>query len=510
MTSPLASLTQLKKTAASRGWFRDKRFVQHGIGPLGAYAFQHFLPPSLIVCLYHGDEVERYMEKEWPTKVISYEKLNGVRVCDGSDFHDNFFRDYGDDILKAAGGASAPVDLVPFAPSWAIHEFLYRRAPAWRHLANSKIMQDFFEFKSRLALEAKKIGIPMPPASLVKPFGQLEYRFLADKYPDGFVIQTPLSAAGKGTEFVFTEDDFHRVVDEKRTFMGEAFASTPAKVTPFLSGPSPNMTGCVVNGTVVLSQPDIQIVGDPYFVKTPGQYIGSDFTVKAFSPEQTRLMRDVVRRIGEWMGSLGYRGNFGVDFLSTVDKNNRVKDISVSEVNARLVGEYHYLSDFQAMKDCVPLSFFHLAEWMNIREITPKEIAEYNESLPEVEGSALALYTREKGIFRAAGGITAGIYRLENGKPQRVRDGYLASHCRGADEFAITAGVPWEGLVIGHPRFGDYNVNICYLYTRDSIVDPNNFRVVSKKWREIADAVVKAFELTPCEPRQKYRLRKVT
>ena len=59
MPSPLESLAQLKKTASQRGWFRGRRLVQHGIGPLGAYAFQHFLPPALIVCLYHGDEVER-------------------------------------------------------------------------------------------------------------------------------------------------------------------------------------------------------------------------------------------------------------------------------------------------------------------------------------------------------------------------------------------------------------------------------------------------------------------
>ncbi|MDD5556754.1 MAG: hypothetical protein PHN82_05820 [bacterium] len=501
MSNPLSGLARLKKAAAARRWFAGRRLVNHGIGPLGAYAFRHFMPPALVVSLYHGDEVARYLEPEWPTKVISYERMNGVRLTDAGDFHVNFMRDHAGEVLEAVAGPKGEICLAPFAPSWVIHEFLFTRAPGWRLLSHSKIMQDFFEFKARLAIEADRIGIRMPPASRVIPFGRLEYGMLAGEYPGGFVLQTPLSAAGRGTEFVFNRGEFDRVIEEKRRLMGEAFDGTPVKVTQFLSGPSPNCTGCVVNGTVAVSQPDIQVVGDPYFVKTPGQYIGSDFTVRAFTPEQTALMHETVRRVGRWMGSLGYRGTFGVDFLSTVDADNRIRDIYVSEVNARIVGEYHYLADFQAMRDCVPLGFFHLAEWLGIREITPAQIEAYNGSLPEVEGSALALYTKQKGCFRATGGITAGIYRMEGGVPVRVRDGYLASHTKGPDEFAITAGVPWEGLVLGHPRYGDHNVNICYLYTRDSIVDPSNYRLVSEKWRRIADAVTAAFKLTPCDPK---------
>ncbi len=69
------------------------------------------------------------------------------------------------------------------------------------------------------------------------------------------------------------------------------------------------------------------------------------------------------------------------------------------------------------------------------------------------------------------------------------------------DEFVITNGVPWEGLVLGHPRYGDYNVFLCYLHTRESIVEPGNWRIVNKRWREIADRVYAALGLVPCPPR---------
>jgi hypothetical protein len=508
MPGTLSSLTHLKKTISARGWFRDARLVYHGLGPIGADMFRHFMPVTTIISLFYGDEVARYIEAEWGTKVFSYEKMNRVRLNAADDYYLNFLRDHGDEIAAHVDSLGGKPCLAPFAPSDPIHEFIYTRVPHWRLLTHIKIAQDYFEFKARLAQEAGKIGIPMPPESIVLPFGKLDYKMLADRFEGAFVIQTPLSQAGRGTEFIFNEADYARVIEEKRRLMGHAFAVTAAKITPFLSGPSPNCTGCVVNGTVVVSQPDIQVVGDPYFVKLPGQYIGSDFTVKAFSPEQTRLMQDVVKRVGAWMGAHGYRGNFGVDFLSTVDKDNRVKEIFVSEVNARMVGESQYLADFQAMQDSVPLTFFHLAEWFDVREITKGEIEEYNRTLPEIRGSALTLYTQKKGIFTPKGGVTAGIYRRENGKLVRVRDGYLLSQTKADDEFVLSVGVPWEGLVIGHPKYGDCNVSLCYILTRDSIVDPHNYRIVSTKWREIADLVTESISLVPCEPRELIKEKK--
>ncbi len=508
MPGPLSSLKTLKKTIAARRWFGDARLVYHGLGPIGADMFRHFLPVSTIVGLYYGDEVARHIEAEWGTRVFSFERMNGVRMGDNGDFYLNFLRDHGDEIAAHVASLGGKPCLAPFAPSAPIHEFIFSRAPHWRLLAHTKVMQDFFEFKARLAQEAGRIGIPMPPESIVLPFSALDYRRLADRFGDGFVIQTPLSQAGRGTEFVFSEEEFARVIEEKRRLMGHAFAVTSAKITPFLSGPSPNCTGCVVNGTVAVSQPDIQVVGDPYFVKLPGQYIGSDYTVEAFSEEQVRLMHDVVKRIGRWMGENGYRGNFGVDFLSTVDGDNRVKEICVSEVNARMVGESQYLADFQAREDSVPLTFFHLAEWFEIREISRAEIEGYNRALPRIRGSALTLYTRGKGTFAARGGLTAGIYRAEDGKLSRVRDGCLLSQVKSDDEFVLSVGVPWEGLVIGHPRYGDENISLCYILTRDSIVDPHNYRLVSAKWRGIADLVVASLGLAPCAPRELLKEKK--
>jgi hypothetical protein len=501
MPNPLKSLTSLKKLAARRGWFKDINIVFQGFGPLSAHMFTHFARVPVAVTEYDGEEAEKYIEKGWGTKVFAYERYTGVRHCNSSFFNRRFYQDHEKEIISALSRLRGKTCFIPFASTPSLARFLFSPGSHCQHLQNSSIVQNYFDYKARLAWNAKEIGIPMPPAARVTRFGALEYRDLTDRFPDGFVLQTPLSQAGGGTLFVFSEDDFDRVVEESRRTLLEFFDRTEVKVTPYLAGPSLNCSGCVVNGAVAVSEPDIQIVGDPYFVQTPGQYIGSDFARNEISAPHRRLIFDVMRRVGTWMGRQGYRGNFGVDFLTTVDKGNRVKDVYVSEVNARLVGELQYLADWQTMEDCVPLTFFHLAAWLNLDEITPKDIESYNRSLPPLQGSALLLYTREKGTLTPKGKLATGIYRCRDGKLERVRDGYLLSETRNDDEFVVTNGIPRSGTVVGHPLYGDFGVFLCYIIARESIVDPKNWRRVNLKWREIADRVYQAMGLVPCPPR---------
>ncbi len=501
MTNPLRSLSALKKLSARRGWFRGLDLVFQGFGPLAAHMFTHFASVPVTVTEYDGEEAEKYIERGWGTKVFSYERFTGVRHCQSSFFNRRFYQDHEREILAALRRLRGEVCFVPFASTPSLARFLFSPGERFRHLQNSSIVQNYFDYKARLAWNARAIGIPMPPAARVARFGDLEYAELADRFPDGFVLQTPLSQAGGGTLFVFSGEDFERVVEENRRTLLEFFDRTEVKITPYLAGPSLNCSGCVVNGAVAVSEPDIQIVGDPYFVQTPGQYIGSDFARNEIPAPHRRLIFDVMRKVGAWMGNQGYRGNFGVDFLTTVDRGNRIRDVYVSEVNARLVGELQYMADWQAMEDCVPLTFFHLAAWLRIGEFGKREIESYNRSLPPLKGSALLLYTREKGTLTPRGNLTTGIYRCRDGKLERVRDGYLLSETRSDDEFVVTNGIPRPGTVVGHPRHGDSGVFLCYVVARESIVDPGNWRRVNLKWRGIADLVYRAIGLVPCPPR---------
>lgn len=498
MTSnPLESLSKLKKTSKSEGWFREVRLVYQGFGPLAAHMFHHFTPIAGIVANFYGEDVQTYIEKGWGTKVFSYEASKRVRHNTVNLFTEYFYKDHGAEIARAFDKLNGTVCFVPFNTTPALHDFLFKHGRHYRLFQNPVIVQNYFDYKARLAWRAAEIGIPIPPESQVRLFGEISYTELADHYEDGFVIQIPLSTAGSGTDFVHSREDFDAILERRKKELGASFHRTQVKITPFLGGPSLNCTACVVNGEVALSQPDIQIVGDPALVSTAGQYIGSDFSQHSIPLQIRKQMFDTMRKTGRWMGANGYRGNFGVDFLTTTDKKGGVNAIYVSEINARLVGESQYMADFQAMKNIVPLSFFHLAEFLEL-EINPEWVRQYNQSLPEIEGSALLIYNPKKGTFRAPGKLRSGIFRMVDGKLTRLRDGYLLSETKNRDEFVITNGTPWKDLVIGHPRYGDHEVFLCYIMTRESIVDPDNWRRVNEKWHRIVGIVQDAIALEPC------------
>lgn len=498
--SPIESLSRLKRVAHERGWFKDWSLVYQGLGPLGAHMFAHFLPIAAVVAEYYGEEVPKHVEEAWGTPCFSYEKFKRVRHGTSSLFVNHFYPDHGDEILKALSDRGGKLCMVPFQPNQPLLDFLFRRAPHIQLFQHNCVIQNHFEDKTMLAWKAGEIGIPMPPQAVLMPFGQIAYEPLADKFPAGFVIQIPHSQHGGGTDFVFTMDDLERVFEEKRPMFGKAFERTMVKITPFLSGPSLNCTGCVVNGSVALSPPDIQIVGDPELVPNPAMYIGSDFSRQGLTAAERQEVLDITARIGRWLGANGYRGNFGVDFLTTVDENFKLKEIFVSEVNARMVGESQYMADFEAMHDIVPLTFFHLAEYLEL-PIEADDIEAYNRELPDVEGSAVIIYTDQKGTHQAKGGLKSGVYTLKGDTLDRVRDGWTLSDTRSDDEFVITNGVPWEDLVIGHPRYGDECIPLLYLMTRKSIVDEKNWRIINKEWKRRIGIVRDAVKLEPCEYR---------
>lgn len=504
MKIPIESLEALKKFSKKKGWFDRKNFVYYGPGGYECLMFSHFCKISAVVCEDYGDDVRQGIENDWGIPVFSYEKNKRVRHNASSLFTDYFFKDHGKEIVAKLKKLKGDLCFLPFASTVGLQEFLFHQGRHYRLFQNPVIVQNYFDYKARLAWRAAELGVPIPPESSLALFGSLAYQELAARYTNGFVVQTPLAIAGAGTDIVQTKDDFDRMIEQKKKALGDSFMRTQVKITPFLSGPSFNCTGAIINGAVALSQPCVQIVGDPSLSPLKTQYSGSDFSLKL--PEDLyRKILAITERIGQWMGQNNYKGNFGVDFLSKTSSDGEVTELYVSEINARLVGESEYMADFEAMKDVVPLTFFHLAEFLGL-DIEPSDVHRYNRifldgyrnSPTATEGSAMHLYSLEKGIFRVPGKLLSGTYRYENGRLNRVSAAIRMCDSKHPQDFIIVNGVPWKELVIGHPRYGDSDVFLCTVRTRESVLEPNDWRILNRKWKEIIALVRKELALVPC------------
>ena len=485
----------------SSGW----SVCYHGFGPLAIQMFHPFLKLNTAVCFFDGEEVQKHAVEGLGAKIFTYERIKGVRHNAYNLFDQYFFNDHANEIARAiyASGGNH-IAFVPFNSTPALESFLFEHASNVLLAQDPVVVRSYFEDKLRLALHADEMGVPLPPQAQVEFFCNLDYDKLSYQYPEGFVMQVPISQQGVGTYFVFSKDEFDKTLSDEKNIRGDFFERTRVKITPFLNGPSLNSTAVVLHGAVALSPVDIQIVGDSRFVSLRGQYIGSDFSY----PIDKNLQKEVhsiMKKVGRWLGQHGYRGNFGIDFLTTMNFDGSIRQIFVSEINARLVGESQYMADFMAMQDIVPLIWFHIAEYLNW-EASPNEIEAYNNTVRPVRGAALILYTRKKGIFSASGGLKSGVYELpppgkETENLKRIRDGWTLSDTKNDNEFVLTNGVPLEDTVIGHPRYGDFEIPLFYIETRESIVDINDPRRVNDRWVRIAEKVESAIGLTPTEPR---------
>ncbi|MBI4178951.1 hypothetical protein HY522_05990 [bacterium] len=498
--SPLRSLSALKKIAHQRRWFQGKRFVYYGATACDSHMLSHFLPVSAVICDDDGDEVRTIIENAWGAKVFSYERKKRVRHGDPEPFEMFFLHDEGDRIMKCIGEWDDDVCFVPFSTTPDLQEFLFHKGRHLRLLQNPVIVQNYFDYKARLAWRAAKLGIPIPPESSLGFLGSLNYEELTQKYGGAFVVQVPLSSAGMGTDIIRSKVDFDNMVAEKQEMLEDRFDRTQVKITRFLPGPPLNCTASICNGEIVLSPPCVQIVGEPALTPVQTQHSGSDFSLRGIPPEIRKQMIDTMIKVGRWMGGNCYRGNFGIDFLTTTDKSGVPDAVFVSEINARLVSESQYMADFEAMRDVVPLSFFHVAEFMNY-EIRPEDILRYNEALPEIEGSNLIVCTLEEGIFRCPGTLKAGRYVWRDNAPLWIGPGISLSDTKNSEEFVVTSGVPCEDLVIGHPRYGYLDIPLFNVMSRESVLDPNDWKRLNPKWQSIIHALRNAVALAPCPPR---------
>jgi hypothetical protein len=140
--------------------------------------------------------------------------------------------------------------------------------------------------------------------------------------------------------------------------------------------------------------------------------------------------------IGDFLGTLGYKGILGVDFIVN-EGDGKVYPI---EINPRLTGALPMLSLLHLDAGAVPLEVFHLLEFLGLPyQIDPEALNRRYAGSPQ--GSHLLLF-RASGVKNKGMVLKAGLYEYErkNGGFRFLKDTLDYRHIQNERQFIVSDG----------------------------------------------------------------------
>ena len=175
---------------------------------------------------------------------------------------------------------------------------------------------------------------------------------------------------------------------------------------------------------------------------------------------------DQACRIGDFVGTLGYKGILGIDFVV----REREGTVYPMEINPRLTGALPMLSLLHLHRGLVPLEAFHMLEFLDIPyHMDPDALnGRYAET---VRGSHLLLFDAS-GLENGGASLKPGLYRYEptDGNFRFAEETLAYGHIPNDNAFILT-----DGPTLSAEKTGgrDSHDRLCRLLFRDPVVDMN-------------------------------------
>jgi hypothetical protein len=362
------------------------------------------------------------------------------------------------------------------------HFFLYQDYPplrsaakafGWHLLANPPELRKEVGRRAFLEKLATDLGLPLArgrihPINAVHQKGYDQWR---DELGPAFVVQLPEieQGGGRGTFFVHTQKDYGKLRERLFENRWRNTRLESVSVHRFLDGVPASVVVCVTrHGTLVSALQrqllDLACCGD---FTEDGVFCGHAWGPFPGSEAARGSAFDQACRIGDALGSMGYKGILGIDFIVS-DGEEAVYPI---EINPRLTGALPMLSLLHLKRGTVPMEAFHMLEFLEIpyeidRDALNRRYAE------TVRGSHLLIF-RSKGFEERGASLKPGLYKYvpENGDFRFVEETLAYEYLQDHEAFILADG-PTFATEDGSFH-GDSHTRLCRLLFRDPIVDAN-------------------------------------
>ena len=243
--------------------------------------------------------------------------------------------------------------------------------PSIRIMNPAAAITEMLNRKTWVRQQLKSLGVPVIPGSEVR-LAPHQFATLARRHGLPLVVSLDHSAAGSGVHLAHDEADFRA--------LAEAHRGAAASVMQFVSGRSMSMAAVRTEDSVLLGEPSLQIIGQPSLTNLSFGWCGNDFSGCHLQEHEVEQMRSMQERIGDWLGDLcigghrGFRGIFGVDFISDG------RQVYFTEINPRFLGTTALMADRQQELGRIPMSFLHMVPFLPDVSVDDEFVDDYNRS----------------------------------------------------------------------------------------------------------------------------------
>ena len=312
----------------------------------------------------------------------------------------------------------------PLDPPYKINPLAY--------LMNSPTIAHAYENKRYFRDEFADL-IRMPKYE-IKYMNELDkaaaYRDLKDLF-GSFVLQDEESSGSKGTYVIHNQDDY---VDAIRALKKFSRGRTIV-VSEYVKGEVSSVQVCVTKYGVFSGGIQRQLVDSPYLcnlklegaTKWCGGEVGTDYP--DIVQHQAREMATVV---GSELASHGYKGIFGIDLIVTPDN-----EVYAIEINARLTGYSHIISNLQLIEGKIPFMLLHTLELGNFNYEVEDLEALPSSGTYKKPVSLLIVNNPLDEDYVLKQYIKPGVYRLRGGELKYVKPGYTLDDLKGEEQMLI-------------------------------------------------------------------------
>lgn len=313
----------------------------------------------------------------------------------------------------------------PLDPPYKINPLAY--------LMNSPTIAHAYENKRYFRDEFS--GLIRVPDYEIRYMNQLDraasYNELYERFEGPFMLQDEESSGSKGSYAIHDQDDYVEAVKSlKKYSQGRTVVASK-----FIHGEVSSIQVCITKYGIFNGGIQRQLVDSKYLCNAKldgasrwcGGEIGTEY------PDIVRHQaQEIASVIGTELASHGYKGVFGVDLIVTPEN-----EVYAIEINARLTGYSHMISDMQMINGKIPFMLLHILELGNFRyEVTDSE------ALPAAPiykkpGSLMILNNQTDGSIVLKKHIRPGVYKLVGDRVEFVREGYSLKDARSEDTMLI-------------------------------------------------------------------------